>query len=215
MRVSPRPSTLKPRSAGSAWGAPGRASLAKLVRWRGFTLVELMVVVVIAGILATIGVSAVNKHLTASRGVEALAMIQSIRSAQEAHRALNGVYLDVSQAGWFPRDPSLNGVGKLKTTFYQSSGAGGHEDNARWLELNPNVAGPVLAGYQTNAGLPGEAMTEPAIAVESLQWPETTEPWYVIQAVADANADGKVAFFLASSLNGEVYRSSEFEGESL
>ncbi len=179
---------------------------------RGFTLVEVMVVVVIAGILAIVGVTALNKHLMASRGIEALAMIQSIRSAQEAHRALNGTYLDVSRAGWFPRDPSQNGVGKFKTTFYSTSGEGGHADNARWLELNPTVSGPVLAGYRTNAGLPGEAMTEPARSVESLQWPDATEPWYVIQAIADTNGDGSVAFFLASSLNGEVYRSGEYEG---
>ena len=178
---------------------------------RGFSLTELMVVVVIAGTLATVGVASLRKHMSSSRAVEALTMIQSIRAAQERHRSTRGVYLDVSQSGtWYPWDPAQSGNRNRRTTFLQGVG-GTHPDNARWLTLNPTAPGPVRFGYQTSAGLPGQTMTAPAETVPGLSWPTPNEPWYVIQAVADADADGEVAFYLAYSINGEVYR--EHEGE--
>lgn len=179
---------------------------------RGFTLTELMVVVVIAGILAAIAVRSLSNHVSSSRTIEALTMVQSIRAAQERYKSMHAVYLDVSQSNtWYPRDPSLVGTeGRVKTTFFQSTGDG-HADNGRWLTLNPTLAGPVMFGYQTRAGLPGEVMTEPAVGVAGLDWPEPVEPWYVIQAIADADGDKVTAYYLASSINGEVYRQNEGE----
>ena len=43
-------------------------------------------------------------------------------------------------------------------------------------------------------------------------WPNpATEPWYVIQAQANADGDSTFAYFVASSYNTEIY--SENEGE--
>jgi type II secretory pathway pseudopilin PulG len=164
-----------------------------------------MVVVVIAGTLAMIGVATLKRQMSSSRATEAMTMIQSIRAAQEQNRSTQGVYLDVSQSGtWYPWDPAASANRGKQTTFFQGIG-GSHPDNARWLALNPTAPGPTRFGYQTTAGLPGDPMTAPAITVPGLTWPTPNEPWYVIQAVADADADGEVAFFLASSINGEVY----------
>ncbi len=180
-------------------------------RDRGFTLTEVMVVVVIASILAVAAVSSLRKHVSSSRTIEGLTMVQSIRAAQEHYKALNGEYMDVSLSGlWYPRDPT-GASGRQKTTFFGPPGDGAHADNDNWLTLNPTVAGPVMFGYRTSAGMPGEAMTEPAQAVTGLVWPGTTEPWYVIQAIGDADGDGLTAFYLASSINGEVYRHNEGE----
>jgi prepilin-type N-terminal cleavage/methylation domain-containing protein len=179
---------------------------------RGITLVELMVVVVIVGILAGIGLAAMRKHMNASRSSEALAMIQSIRAAEEHYRALHMLYLNVStagNAGWFPRDPT--GAEAVKLSFLTPATAATHVDNARWLTLSPTVSSPVQFGYKVNSGTPGQAMTTPEEAVAGANWVTATEPWYVVQAIADADSDGVTAYFLASSLTDAVYVTREGE----
>ncbi len=170
----------------------------------GFTLVELMVVVVIVGVIAAISLNVFRRQVNGSKRIEAMAMIQSIRAAQERYRSMNTVYLDVSQSGTFyPRDPTPKGVGNEKTTFFQPL-TGSHPDNARWWALKPTDPGLVQFAYMVNAGLPGEQMTAPAIEMDDFEWPTPNEPWYVIQAVADADADGDFAYYLAGSLNNEI-----------
>jgi prepilin-type N-terminal cleavage/methylation domain-containing protein len=183
---------------------------------RGVTLVELMVVVIIAGVLGTVGIGAMRQHLRASRSAEALAMIQSIRAAQERYRATHMAYLNVStagDAGWYPRDPRPSGAGNgdRRVVFLSPLAGATHSDNTNWLTLSPAVSGPVQFGYKVNAGFPGQTMTAPAEAVAGLTWAATTEPWYVVQAIADSDQDGTVAFFIASSLSDTVYSTREGE----
>lgn len=58
----------------------------------GFTLIELLVVVMIIGILAAMAIPQYFKVVEKSRTAEARAFISSLRSAQEAYLARNGVY---------------------------------------------------------------------------------------------------------------------------
>jgi prepilin-type N-terminal cleavage/methylation domain-containing protein len=183
---------------------------------RGITLVELMVVVLIAGVLAMVGLGAMRRHMNASRSVEALGMIQSTRGAEERYRAIQMQYLDVSSGGdlgWYPRNPTPagGGDGSVRVPFFSPPNSATHPDNANWLVLAPTVSGPMQFGYKVNAGLPGAAMTPPNEVVTGLAWPTPTEPWYVVQAIADADSDGVTAFFLASSLNDAVYTTREGE----
>lgn len=170
-----------------------------------------MVVVAIAGSLAVLAVSLMNSHLQSSRAVEGLTMVQSIRAAEERYRSEHGMYLDVSvEGGYYPSNPAGE-PGSPKRSFFLSAGDDSHPDNARWLELLPTAPGPVRLGYRVNAGLPGEAMTEPVFTVPGLTWPTPKEPWYVIQAISDLDGDGVPGTFVASSLNGEVFRQNEGE----
>jgi type II secretory pathway pseudopilin PulG len=165
-----------------------------------------MVVVTIVGILAVIGLVALRSRVFGSRSVEALAMIQSIRAAQERWRAENMTYLNVSSpATFYPARPS----GRAKRSFHLPAGSG---DANNWHLLNPTVTGPVEFGYMTNAGTPASPMTAPVVSVSGWPgWPTPKEHWYVIQAVCDADGDGVEAFFLASSLSGQVFRQDEGE----
>ncbi len=201
---------------GRAMGAPHAEITAVMAGKRrggagGFTLVEVMVVVVIAGVLALIGMNAMDKHLAASRSGEAKAMVQSIRAAQERYRAMTGLYLDVStEGGFYPRDPTGT-PGTTKTAFFYPVGGSAPPDNGRWLELGPTVTGGVQYGYVVRAGLPGQTMPALRFAVDGVVWPVPNEPWYVIEAIGDTDGDGRVSHFVATSLNGELY--SENEGE--
>jgi type IV pilus assembly protein PilA len=173
-------------------------------RRRGFTLVELMAVVAIVGVLAVVGVMLVRKQIYSSRTVEASAMIQSIRAAQERWRAETGTYLNVSttMTSWYP----MATPGKSKYAWDQPSG----NDYANWRLLNPTSTGPVQFGYTTRAGAAGT--TPPNLTITNPPtFTASPEPWYLIQARGDTNADSVNAMFAATSFSPEVY--SENEGE--
>jgi prepilin-type N-terminal cleavage/methylation domain-containing protein len=58
----------------------------------GFTLIELLVVVLIIGILASIAIPQYFKVVEKSRTAEAMALISSVKSAEERFLARGGVY---------------------------------------------------------------------------------------------------------------------------
>jgi prepilin-type N-terminal cleavage/methylation domain-containing protein len=186
---------------------------------RAFTLVELMVVVVIVGVLATIGLVAFRQQIFGAKNVEVFAMIQSIRSAEERWKAENLTYLNVSTSGstaanavggpWYPVDPTAI-PGREKHRFFTA--AAGHVDDARWKLLAPAEIGPVEFGYVVNAGGPAVAMAPQREAITGgFTWPTPTEPWYVIQAVGDIDDDGVKSFYMASSIKAEVFRQNDGE----
>ncbi|WP_396269784.1 type IV pilin protein [Ideonella sp.] len=66
-----------------------RSSTARLsaVRPKGFTLIELMIVVAIVGILATVAFPSFNSYLVKSRRAEAKAMLQQVAMWMERNQA--------------------------------------------------------------------------------------------------------------------------------
>jgi prepilin-type N-terminal cleavage/methylation domain-containing protein len=185
------------------------AQFPTLASERGFTLVELMTVVVITGILATVAVASLRGYVTAARGSEALAMVQSIRAAEERWRSEHMMYLNVStDDSWYPTDPRDADSPSAQRSFF---GDGTHTDNTEWLLLHPTTPGPVRFGYLVNAGPGGGTMTTPALG-PTITWPNPApDNWYVIQAVGDVDGDGHVSYYRASSLSGEVF--SQNHGE--
>ncbi|WP_157991456.1 type IV pilin protein [Caldimonas tepidiphila] len=61
---------------------------------RGFTLIELMVVVAIAGILAAVAYPSFMSQVRSSRRADAVAAITAVQQAQERWRANNATYTD-------------------------------------------------------------------------------------------------------------------------
>jgi type IV pilus assembly protein PilA len=59
---------------------------------RGFSLVELAVVVIIIGVLAAFGVPRFRDAVERSKASEAFSFMSSVRSAQERYQARQGVY---------------------------------------------------------------------------------------------------------------------------
>jgi prepilin-type N-terminal cleavage/methylation domain-containing protein len=170
----------------------------------GFTLIELMAVVVITAVLAIAGVSVFRKYIFAAKGGEALSVIQAIRAAEEAYQAENHVYLDVSTTHtWFPRAvPDKNRVAW--------AGSDGDGDVIRWKALAPAIKRSVQFSYLVNAGIAGVAIPAPQdMANPGFALP--TQNWYLIQAKGDADGDGVFANYASTSMTGEIY--SEREGE--
>lgn len=173
---------------------------------RGFTLIELMAVVVITAILALAGVALFRKQVSASKGGEAVSVIQAIRSAQESYFAENHVYLNVSTtAGGQSWYPNLT-LDTKRYAWVQD----GHPDYQRWRALAPSINRPVLFGYLVNAGLSGDPMPD-AIPLALRSGSPLVNGWYTIQARGDANGNKLYAQYAASSVNSEIVIDNEGE----
>ena len=178
----------------------------------GFSLAELMAVVVIAGILAAVGVTYFQKHAKASKVTEAQAMVQSIRGAEERYRAENKQYLNVSgtlpthadSSNYYPHAPDGS-----RRMFFLPAGdttAG----NKLWWLLGPTTSGPVQFGYAVVAGGANVQMATPDLP-SAPTMPTPTDSWYVIQAAADNDGDGNQCVVVGTSLDGEVTVANEGE----
>ena len=74
---------------------------------RGFTLIEMMIVVAIVGILATLAVVGYRKLIQSSHVSEATGMVQNIRVAQEGYHSETQQYANVSinLSSYYPLNP--------------------------------------------------------------------------------------------------------------
>lgn len=159
----------------------------------------------IVGILSAVAAALVSKHVNASRTGEALAVVQSIRAAQESYRAENRRYLSVSNGltDYYPaQKPDGN-----KRAFYRE---GDDALNVRWNILRPVIAGPVRFVYAVVAGDSGVAV--PALGISHPPAFATPNgPFYVIQAAGDMDGDGVQCMVAATSFTSEAYVENEGE----
>jgi type IV pilus assembly protein PilA len=156
---------------------------------RGFTLVELMIVVVIVSVLAMLAVVGYRKIVTSSHVSEATTMVNNIRVAQEAFHAETQAYMPAmadltSSSAWYPQ-PSVYAVvtrwGAPCTTCQAGS------DMAA---LPVHVDGPVLFGYRTIAG--AASSTAPAAFSTNCTSTNVTPPltdWFAVAAEADLDGN--------------------------
>jgi len=97
-------------------------------RRHGFSLVELAVVIVIVGVLAAFGVPRYRDSVERTKAAEAFNYMSAVRSAQERHLALKGLYsgtvasLDMQQ-----EDPKYFDVPALV-----AGGGSGESDDPAW-----------------------------------------------------------------------------------
>ena len=126
---------------------------------KGFTLVELAVVIVIIGVLAAFGVPRFMKSVERTKASEAFAYLSALRAAQERYVAANGVYasdpavLDIVQSPLkYFNTPS---AGDITTTAFVSGGSTGTDALPTWqLMLTRDSAtssyGPYTVKFSQN-----------------------------------------------------------------
>lgn len=173
---------------------------------RGFTLVELLTVVAITGVLATIGTMLVRQRFKEAKTTEAMAIIQALRGAQESRRAESGTYQDCSPTDgskpWYPHSPD----GTVHAWKQES-----HADWDNWKQLDVSRPEGTQFGFLVNAGSPATAPPTPETASKPT-WPTPlTDPWYVIQAAGNRDNDTTFSLLLASSFTGELYVENDGE----
>lgn len=175
---------------------------------RGFTLVELMAVVLIVGILAAIGIALAMRHMRAAGAHEAVAGAQKLRALEEAYFSQNGTYLNVSRATgpvWYPAATP----GRVTYSWNQNG-----PDAQYWSQLGATTFGDTRFGYAVNAGLPTEAM--PALQTPNFTWPAEAanpqEPWYVIQVRGQRDLEGDALLSgVTTSFNSTVFIDNDTE----
>lgn len=174
---------------------------------RGFTLVELMAVVLIVALLGALATYGVRKYLLAAKTAEATQMLGGIATAQEEYKSEMHSYLDVSG------EKKLNGYGKfyparapLKRAKAAWGGATGVDPDvaARWEQLGVKATHPVYYIYGCAAGGVGDEVADPGMSIKGFPTGTQGQPWYIAQAVGDLDGDGTVGLWVISSFSPHI-----------
>ena len=122
--------------------------LSRLRNRKGFTLIELMIVVAIIGILAAIAIPNFLKFQAKSKQSEAKTNLKAIFTAETAYFGENNSYGTFAQANWQP-------VG-TKQLYYYTIGGGGGDDfgtapaGGGWVRTPGWTTANFTAGAQAN-----------------------------------------------------------------
>lgn len=165
----------------------------------GFTLVELMMVVVILGILAVIAVPQYKSYVYRSKTTEAVGFLAEIKARQESYRADFGQYCDVSKTAtaWAP-DADPKGVPRSWTP----------DDD--WRQLGAIAPGnSVLFSYVTVAGLPGSANAPSTKGFSSNLGYNGSDFWFISRAIGDLDDDDTNVVFESYSHGQGLYIDKE------
>lgn len=182
---------------------------------RGFTLIEMLTVVIIVGVLATLAVYGVRRYILSSKTSEAISMMASIKSAEEAFKGETFVYLNVSgdfgDGSFYPSNQATHPASKYGKMSWPNGSGSDAEKKFAMLGVQPD--GPVFFTYAVVAGGPGDTVPSLPTAKKDFGFPPTaTQPFYV--AIAKADLGGKLGTFtyvLSHSYSSEIYVENDGE----
>lgn len=168
---------------------------ARLGQVRGFTLLELMIVVAIIGILAAIAIPLFNRYIKRSKTAEVVGMLHQIRLKQEQYHGFFGRYCELQP--WYPTE-----VGTEPQVWDPPQ-----EAKLQWASLGVRPqAMNIYFQYAVTAGAAGEAKGD--VASNGLQ---TDRDWWYAQARGDLDGDGQLSFFELTSQRQEIFSRAELE----
>jgi prepilin-type N-terminal cleavage/methylation domain-containing protein len=175
------------------------------VRFRGFTLIEMMIVVAIISVLAVIAGTAYRKYMDAGRTAEVYSMLGELRTKQEAYKVENGVYRSAAnETDLFPSLSTTKGAEPKAHSI--TSG-----QPQWWTDLGIGPAKSTLyCSYTTVAGAANAAATGTRGKLIFLTAPVL--PWWYAIGTCDNDSDGDSshnAYFTTSSQTSNVSNENE------
>ena len=133
---------------------------------RGFTLIEVMIVVVVIALLATVALPAYLDQVRKSRRADAIARISQFQQAQERWRSNNATYGTLANLGIGATTAdgyySLSMTASPTATTYQllatATGAQASDTNCKFLALSMSGGNTtLLSGPNSSVGNTGSA----------------------------------------------------------
>lgn len=185
---------------------------------RGFTLIELMIVVVIMGVLATLAIYSVNNYLQYVKVSEAREVVGSIMAAQEGFYDETSGYLDVT--GGVEDDNFYPTKSKLfdGRTVVQWGGAGSCQgvpfsgvtpvtcaDNFNTLGVFVNK--PVVFQFASTT-FAATAVPPVHSWITGFSAPAASRPGFVVIAMADlqpSGGDGVATAVVGTNMQSDLY----------
>ena len=179
--------------------------LKQLKSQKGFTLIELMIVVAIIGILAAIAIPNFLTSQLKSRQSEAKTNLQAIKTSQVAFQAERGCYIGITAEG-----VAVPASGAKSAPFTWAAGGGPTAPGALWCAAPP--AAGVFAGFFSDIGFKATGNVNYRYGVDATVGPVAgyTAATSCVLAVAGttaAPAGGVATNFIAvaqSNLDGDT-----------
>jgi type IV pilus assembly protein PilA len=172
---------------------------------RGYTLVEVLVVVAMIGVLATLAIVSYTRWLRWANIAETKQLLGAIATGQQRYYAQTQGYLSCSASltDYYPMAPTGG-----KHLFHDPSKA----QSVCWRLLAAEADAPTYMSFVTVAGAPGTGLPTLPTEIQLDAAAPTDRPWFVAMAVGDQDQDGVMSYFVTTSLNpGEVFIENEAE----
>ncbi len=171
-----------------------------------------MIVVVIVGILATLGTYGVTRYIHSAKTAEVIQVIGSIKAHQESYKSDMLEYLDVA-GGKTISSSSYYPMTTPGTRLY-AWGDTSTDIGKRFKQLGVHVDTGVRYAYATTAGGGADVPAGdqlPTVAVANWPTAATGQPWYVVSAIGDLDGDGVTSHYSSASFTGLIHREKEDE----
>lgn len=174
----------------------------------GFTLLELMIVVVIIGVLATVAVQSYKRFNNRARVQEAIALLGDIKIKQESYYQTYHRYVSASEGAndWWPKEIDWSAM--TTTWGMDCTQPGDAASHPGWCALGGGYRSNEQARFQLQvvARDPANPQVPPPQYVK-----DPSRDWWYVRARSDFTADGKFSDIWLSSEMREPAMDNELE----